>query len=105
MGKPIFLMLPVKCCWRWLQGRSDSPWYPSIRIFRQKTSRDWAPVIDEVLQAIDEFGSFSWESKPKPQETEIEAIRYLREAAPSPATRALGRESEWWRLIGEKISA
>jgi hypothetical protein len=105
MGKPTFLMLPVKCCWRWLQNRSDSPWYPSIRIFRQKTPRDWTPVIDEVLQAIDQFGSFSWEPKPKVEETEIEAIRYIPKADTPRVALALGREAEWWQCVGEKISA
>jgi hypothetical protein len=52
LGKKTFLMLPVRCCWRWLQNRSDSPWYPTMTLFRQKTPRDWGPVIDEVLAAI-----------------------------------------------------
>ncbi|MBS0362633.1 MAG: hypothetical protein JSR98_14750 [Proteobacteria bacterium] len=50
MGKPCWTLLPaLKCDWRWLRGRSDSPWYPSLRLYRQSRPRDWASVIDWVI--------------------------------------------------------
>lgn len=52
MGKPVFLLLPYVTDWRWLAGRTDSPWYPTMRIFRQPIPFDWAPVIDDVTQAL-----------------------------------------------------
>jgi hypothetical protein len=38
--------------WRWLHQRDDSPWYPSMRIFRQPTYGDWTTVIDQVTEAL-----------------------------------------------------
>jgi ADP-heptose:LPS heptosyltransferase len=52
MGKPVFLLDRYDNCWRWLSGREDSPWYPSLRIFRQQRSGEWGPVIERVTAAL-----------------------------------------------------
>jgi tetratricopeptide (TPR) repeat protein len=52
MGKPGFLLDRYDNCWRWLSGRDDSPWYPTLRIFRQRQSGEWAPVIERVATAL-----------------------------------------------------
>lgn len=52
LGKPVWLLNRAESEWRWLVGRSDSPWYPTMRIFRQRRSRQWTPVIEEVASAI-----------------------------------------------------
>lgn len=53
MGKPCWVLLPaVNTDWRWLRGRSDSPWYPSIRLFRHAPPGDWMKVVDNVHRAF-----------------------------------------------------
>lgn len=48
MGKPVWVLLQHAADWRWMTGRCDSPWYPTIRLFRQSTEGDWGGVIDDV---------------------------------------------------------
>jgi Flp pilus assembly protein TadD len=50
MGLPVFLMSRFDGCWRWLLERSDSPWYPTLRIFRQPAPGDWKSVVEEMLR-------------------------------------------------------
>jgi ADP-heptose:LPS heptosyltransferase len=52
MGKPVWVMLPANSDWRWLEHRSDSPWYPTARLFRQTTLGDWAPVVQSMRDAL-----------------------------------------------------
>ena len=49
---PAYVMLPYEADWRWLHKRSDSPWYPSLRLFRQAAPGDWHPVVEAVQQAL-----------------------------------------------------
>jgi tetratricopeptide (TPR) repeat protein len=52
LGKPVWLLNRYDCCWRWLLHRSDSPWYSSLRQFRQPRAGDWEPVIAQVAGAL-----------------------------------------------------
>jgi hypothetical protein len=52
MGAPVWVLLPKSCDWRWLDGRSDSPWYPSLRIFRQQNPGDWQDAMRRVACAL-----------------------------------------------------
>jgi len=52
LGKPVWLLDRFYPCWRWLTGRRDSPWYPSLRIYRQPSSGDWDSVLAEVARDL-----------------------------------------------------
>ena len=52
MGHPAWVLLPFSADPRWLRDRADSPWYPSLRLFRQGSERDWLAVVEAVLAAL-----------------------------------------------------
>jgi hypothetical protein len=52
MGKPVWLLNRFDSCWRWLLVRDDSPWYPTLRQFRQPGPGDWPSVIAGVRDAL-----------------------------------------------------
>jgi tetratricopeptide (TPR) repeat protein len=52
LGKPVWIMLPFVADWRWLIERTDSPWYPTARLFRQPKADDWDAVIAAVAAAL-----------------------------------------------------
>ena len=47
------LILPQNADFRWLRQRSDSPWYPAMRLFRQQSHGDWNSVVDQIDEAFD----------------------------------------------------
>ncbi|CAE6880966.1 tetratricopeptide repeat protein [Paraburkholderia domus] len=51
-GLPVWVLQPAYSEWRWLVDRADSPWYPSMRLFRQQELGEWGPVIGEVRDAL-----------------------------------------------------
>jgi tetratricopeptide (TPR) repeat protein len=54
LGVPVWVALPFAPDWRWMLERSDSPWYPTMRLFRQKSRGDWAGVFQEIEAALRE---------------------------------------------------
>ena len=57
MGKPVWLLSRFRGCWRWLSDRRDSPWYPSVRIYRQPAPGDWGTVMDTVRADLERLAS------------------------------------------------
>jgi tetratricopeptide (TPR) repeat protein len=55
MGKPVWLLSRFEGEWRWLHNRDDSPWYPTMRLFRQRRLLDWAEVIGRVGKELSAF--------------------------------------------------
>ncbi len=52
LGKPVWTLLPFMPDWRWLLDRADTPWYPTMRLFRQSSMRDWSEVIISIKNAL-----------------------------------------------------
>lgn len=52
LGRPVFILLPHLADWRWLLDREDSPWYPTARLFRQRTPDDWDEVVTRLEEAL-----------------------------------------------------
>ncbi|HUT49539.1 MAG TPA: tetratricopeptide repeat protein [Alphaproteobacteria bacterium] len=52
LGKPVWTLLPYVPDWRWLLERADSPWYPTMQLFRQAEPGDWAGVIETVVKTL-----------------------------------------------------
>jgi hypothetical protein len=57
------MLIPFAPDWRWRLGREDSPWYPTLRIFRQPRLRDWASVIERLRAELD--ASVRTEQRPR----------------------------------------
>jgi len=52
LGKPVWILVPWVSCWRWLEGRTDSPWYSSVKLFRQSERNNWNSVIAAVKREL-----------------------------------------------------
>ena len=52
MGKPVWILLPNPADWRWLRNRDDTPWYPTVRLFRQTMRGEWEDVIERVVTEL-----------------------------------------------------
>jgi ADP-heptose:LPS heptosyltransferase len=52
LGKPTWVMLPFAADFRWMLERTDSPWYPTLRLLRQPAAGDWASVIAEIARSL-----------------------------------------------------
>ena len=55
LGVPVWVILPKVPDWRWMLDRDDSPWYPTMRLFRQKVSGDWEPVMASIVENLKEI--------------------------------------------------
>lgn len=52
LGVPVWIAMPLACDWRWLPDREDTPWYPTMRLFRQRHLGEWDDVIERMAAAI-----------------------------------------------------
>ncbi len=52
LGRPTWIALPLRVDWRWLLNRTDTPWYPTVQLFRQERAGDWSQVFNEMADAL-----------------------------------------------------
>lgn len=55
LGKPVWNLLQAEADWRWMENRTESPWYPTMRIFRQEQQGNWGPVIEKVTAELEQL--------------------------------------------------
>jgi tetratricopeptide (TPR) repeat protein len=61
MGKPVWILLPHLSDWRWMQDTERTPWYPTARLFRQRTAGDWAEVLERVSAGLKQPPPSAWQ--------------------------------------------
>lgn len=66
LGLPVWLILDAVNDWRWMQKRKDTPWYPTMRLFRQNTTGEWGEVIDRVAREVAKLASAKIAAAPRP---------------------------------------
>ena len=66
LGRPTWVLLAHTPDWRWLLGRSDSPWYPAARLFRQGTPRAWADALAQLGEVLRQAARFHWQAQYRP---------------------------------------
>jgi hypothetical protein len=59
LGIPTWTLLPANADWRWMDEREDSPWYPTMRLFRQQRAGDWQPVVRRVRDQLQQLARAS----------------------------------------------
>jgi ADP-heptose:LPS heptosyltransferase len=70
LGVPVWVAMPLACDWRWLLDREDTPWYPTMRLFRQRELGDWDDVIARMAEALRERALSPIHVEPTPREAE-----------------------------------
>ncbi|HEV3025416.1 MAG TPA: glycosyltransferase family 9 protein, partial [Pirellulales bacterium] len=56
LGVPVWVAVAFSSDWRWMVGRADSPWYPTLRLFRQRRPGDWAAVFERIEAELASVG-------------------------------------------------
>jgi hypothetical protein len=84
LGTPVWTLLQADADWRWMEGREDSPWYPTMRLFRQEKKGDWKPVIVRIGQ---ELKKIAGRKRFKGRSREIELTAGTGSVAPPPPTK------------------
>lgn len=103
LGRPVWTLLARNADWRWLIDRPDSPWYPTMRLFRQRTLGDWGAVFEQVVAALKAQlaarVSDAGESAPERYPVDVSAAELLDRIARQEAAGERGEELERLQAI------
>jgi hypothetical protein len=91
-NRPTWLLLKHEPDWRWMTGRSDSPWYPSLRIYRQPAPGDWPAVIAQIMDQFTATGLRSRDDGRPARSSPIARIAGL-DCQPTPTASTLVRDA------------
>ena len=67
LAVPVWTLLSYEADWRWMRHRDDSPWYPTMRLFRQPAPGDWASVVQQVAGRLTAPGGPEPGTQPRPK--------------------------------------
>jgi hypothetical protein len=84
LGKPVWTLLQKDADWRWMKDREDSPWYPTMRLFRQEQQGDWIPVIANVAAEVDRMVSLKDQEASVRDRLRVPQHQFPPSIAPSP---------------------
>jgi tetratricopeptide (TPR) repeat protein len=87
LGKPVWTLVPIPPDWRWMEARDDTRWYPTMRLFRQRSQGDWDEVIDRVKSALE--SEVDQRAAARTPDVNVAHTR-----VPSPSTSAVPRTTE-----------
>jgi len=57
LGRPVWTLLHNESDWRWMNARDDTPWYPTMRLFRQPSAGNWMAVVDRVVCDVKNYSA------------------------------------------------
>lgn len=85
LGKPVWVLLPFAADWRWMLHRRDSPWYPTMKLFRQPAPGDWQSPVREITEALRRSTRQPCRSCPRPSANTHRPLDPARsDASPDP---------------------
>ncbi|MEB3213698.1 MAG: tetratricopeptide repeat protein, partial [Leptolyngbyaceae bacterium] len=107
LGKPTWIVLSYAPDWRWMLNRTDSPWYPTVRLFRQPTSSDWATVFTTVRTVLQTFQRQKAEGRRQKAEDSSEQSKIENPKPKIESSIGIGIElstSTGWGIFGTNLT-
>jgi tetratricopeptide (TPR) repeat protein len=99
LGKPVWVMNRYASCWRWMMNREDSPWYPSLRLFRQQAMGEWSSVVRSVGESLRQLCA-EWRGEHRDRQ---QLLALLNSGLAHHRSRAFARAIADYRVVLEQV--